>query len=117
MATEDVITKPNNDSITLSVDTGGMRATTSITINDTLYKTLQDSFTNQYIGTNQSLNGATIYVVTSVLRYPATVQSSVVVFELDGAVSIGPDPNPYSSSQNFDEGSPAITHLMEYDFR
>ena len=115
MATEFVTTKPNSDSITLSVNTNGMKASTSISLNGMLLKSLDDSFTDFYIGTNQGLNGNTLTVTTYISRYPSIASTSQVDFMLNGAASVSPD-NPHVSSEPFPANAPVVPHFMTYYF-
>lgn len=115
MATSFVTTKPNSDSIFLSVDTSDMRASTSIFQNGHLVKTLDDSFGNFYLGTNASLKSGVIVVATQVFHFPASATTSNVVFTITGAADVEPT-NPYTSTQTFQDGAPTVPHLITFYF-
>ena len=114
MNTEFVTTKPNQDSITLSVDVKGRQASTSLFLNGNLIKTLDDNF-SQFLGTNQGLRGNNLLVVTQVARWPADLQSCRVDFLIEGAADVQAD-NPVISNENFNNGASNVPHVVNYYF-
>ncbi len=115
MPTNFVTTKDNFDSIELSVNTNGMKASTTIMLNGTVLKTINNSFSDFFIGTNKGLNGNHLIITTTVFHYPSDIVSSTIDYNLTGAADVTPN-NPDSSTRNFIEASPYITHYMEYYF-
>ncbi len=109
-----VTTKDNDDSITLSVDTNDLKASTSIFINNHLVKTLNDSFQGFFLGTNRGLKNNVITVATHVFKFPATVTESTVSFVLMGAAEVDPD-NPNESTKEFNQVA-TVPHFMIYNF-
>jgi hypothetical protein len=115
MPTAFVTTKPNHDSLTLSVDAKGSMASTSIFLNGNWIKTIDGSFNNYYLGTNSGLKGNNIVITTQVARFPATLESSTVDFFIDGAAGVDPN-NPMTSTKEFQTGAPNVPHFMTYYF-
>lgn len=115
MSTVLVTTKDNHDSITLSVDVHDMKATTSIFLNNMLIKTIEGSFSDFFLGTNQGLNGNAVTVTTQVFRFPPEAETSSVDYILNGAAEVKPD-NPVNSSKPFIDGVPLASHFMSYFF-
>lgn len=115
MATAFVSTKPNQDSITLSVDVKGSMASTSIFLNGHWIKTIDESFNDYYLGTNSGLKDNNIVITTQVSRYPASMNSSTVDFYVDGAANVDPA-NPVISIKDFQDGAPNVPHFMTYYF-
>jgi hypothetical protein len=115
MATNFVTTKDNYDSIYLSVDVQGLKASTTLSLNGNVIKTVNDSFQNEFIGTNKGLNGNHLTITISVFRYPADLPSTTIIYNLTGAANVSPN-NPDSPSKNFIDSSPFVTHYMEYYF-
>ena len=115
MPTAFVTTKNNNDSVFLSVDTHGLRASSSIFLNNHFIGTFADSFNNLFLGTNLGLKDNVITITTQVFRIPPELTESTVDYRIDGAANVVPD-NPMSSSKNFQENSPIVPHNMVYFF-
>jgi hypothetical protein len=115
MATQFVTTKGNHDTITLSVDTHGMKATTSIFLNSSLLKTINNSFQDQTIGISKDLNENAITITTQVYRHPSNVEVSRVDYLIKGGMGVSPD-NPNYSIIPFDDIAPIVSHFMMYYF-
>jgi len=110
-----VTTKENDDSITISVNTNGFRASTSIFLNHNLIKTIDDEFEDFYLGTNRGLKNNVISITTIVFKYPTDATKSEVTYLLTGAADVQPE-NPVTSTQPFVEDVPAVPHFMVYYF-
>ncbi len=78
-------------------------------------KIINNSFSDFFIGTNKGLNGNHLIITTTVFHYPSDIVSSTIDYNLTGAADVTPN-NPDSSTRNFIEASPYITHYMEYYF-
>jgi hypothetical protein len=115
MPTAFVTTLDNDDSITLSVDTNGLRASTTIFLNHHLVKTLDNSFKDFFLGTNKGLKNNIVTINTQVFRSPPTLDESTVSFFIDCAGSVEPD-NPTVSTKKFSDGVPLLPHFMVYNF-
>jgi hypothetical protein len=111
-----VTTKPNNDSITLSLNANGMKAATAIFLNGRQLKIEDDDFSNYFIGTNQGLKNNVLTVTTHVFRYPPEATVSQVNFLLEGAADTSGD-TPLVSTQNFVENAPIVSHSVIYYFQ
>jgi|GEM_PF-4217945 len=110
-----VKTKPNNDSIYLSVDTQGYKASTTIYLNQVYMDTLNDTFSDFFVGTNNGMQHNKLIITTIVFDYPSGNTESIVNYTLDGAASVKPD-NPTQSIEAIKPGESTISHLMVYYF-
>lgn len=115
MATSFVSTKPNQDSITLSVDVKGSMASTSIFFNGNWIKTIDGSFNDYYLGTNLGLKGNNIVITSQVARYPANINTSTVDFYINGAANVEPN-KPVTSNEDFQDDAPNVPHFITYYF-
>ena len=110
-----VTTKPNNDSIYLSVDTKGYKASTTIYLNQVYMATLEDTVTSFFVGTNNGLQHNKLIITTIVFDYPSGNKVSDVDYQLDGAARVQPS-NPTISSEPIKPGEATISHVMVYYF-
>ncbi|MFN8250515.1 MAG: hypothetical protein U0V75_01440 [Ferruginibacter sp.] len=110
-----VKTKPNNDSIYLSVDTMGYKASTTIYLNQVYMATMNDSFTDFFVGTNKGLEHNKLIITTIVFDYPSGNNVSDVDYTLNGAASVSPA-NPTTSTEQIQNGEVTISHMMVYYF-
>jgi hypothetical protein len=115
MPTGFVTTKPNHDSVLLSVDAHSSMVSTSIFINGNWIKTIDGSFNDYYLGTNVGLKGNNIILTSQVARFPSSMTSSTVDFYIDGAASVDPS-NPITSTKDFQNSAPNVPHFMTYYF-
>lgn len=115
MPTAFVTTKQNLDPVALSVDDHGSMSSSSIFFNGNWIKTIEGDVNGYFLGTNLSLRGNNVVIVTQVARFPAGIDTSTVDFFIDGAADVNPD-NPMTSEKNFENGAPNVPHFMTYYF-
>lgn len=108
---KEILTKSNDDQITLSINTNGLKATTLIKVNNKLLTTLEDGFSNFNIGTNTTLKNSKVIVETAVFKTPFSSQSRIgyliegaseEITESSSSPFVGTTVNNYSMEITFD---------------
>ena len=111
-----VQTKDNNESIYLSIDTKGYKASTTIALNQIPMGTFDKDVTDFFVGTNKGLENNKLTITTIVFDYPSGNKKSKVDFKIDGASNVILK-NPTTSTVTIKDNEVTISHLMVFYFQ
>lgn len=112
MPSKVIITRPNTDAITLSLDLHGLKGNTRLKLAGLLIADISDHFSDQFIGVNQDLKSKELNMTIIV---PALLghEHAVITYTLSGAAT------PYSNTVKlpFDPITGVATHRMNFIFK
>lgn len=112
MPSKVIITRPNTDAITLSLDLHGLKGNTRLKLAGLLIADISDHFSDHFIGANQDLKSKELNMTIIV---PALLghEHAVITYTLSGAAS------PYSNTVKlpFDPITGVATHRMNFIFK
>lgn len=107
-----IVTRPNADAITLSLDLHGLKGNTRLKLAEVLIADVSDNFSDRFIGTNQELKSKELNMTIIVPKLLGH-ETAVITYTLLGAVA------PYSNTVSlpFHENTGLAIHRMNFIFK
>lgn len=112
MPSKVIITRPNTDAITITLDLHGLKGNTRLKLAGVLIADISDNFSDQFIGTNQNLKSNELNMTIIVPRLLGH-ERALITYTLSGASA------PYSNTVSlpFDAITGMATHRMNFIFK